>query len=274
MTEVPEHLLARSKARRAALGLGGDEGAAEAPVPAASEAAAPAASASAATPAPAAAAKPAAVEEAKAPEPLPPYVQAAVTRKKIPFWAMPALVFLPIWGVLYAQSFSKAPSKAPSQLENGATLYAKYCSSCHGGGGGGGVGRPLAAGEVVKTFPNIESQMEFVLLGSDGVGVGNGYGDPNRPGGQHISGSYNGNKMPSFKGVLTDTELLEVVRHERETLGGEKVTGKQLDDKGNRNHADGKPLLSDAGVAVDSTAKPMFDPATGKLVTPYDDSAK
>ncbi|MBA2437304.1 MAG: hypothetical protein H0V52_03010, partial [Acidimicrobiia bacterium] len=100
MTEVPEHLLQRSRERRAALGLGGDEDVPAAP-----------AQASAATPAPTAAAAPAPVAPAPVaplapppppPPPPPPYVTAAMSRPKIPMWALPVLAMLPIWAIVYA----------------------------------------------------------------------------------------------------------------------------------------------------------------------------
>ena len=272
MTEVPEHLLARSKARRSALGLGGDDGGGEA-----AAASAPAADSGStevekapAAPAKAAAAAPA-VASPKEPEPLPPYIEAANKRKRIPVWAMPVVVFLPLWGLLYAQTLSAAPSKEKTQLELGAEVYASKCSSCHGATGGGGVGRPLANGEVVKTFPTIDAQMEFINLGTDGF-AGKGYGDPAREGSQHIAGSF-GAKMPTFKGTLTDKELLAVARHERETLGGEKPEAKQLDATGELLHADGKPYLDANGALVGSDAKPLFDSATGKLTAPVGQEA-
>ena len=63
--------------------------------------------------------------------------------------------------------------------------------------------------------------------------------------------------------------MLEVVRHEREKLSGEKLDPKQLPEgaDGPRAHKDGKPLLNDAGVLVTSDGKPLFDPKTGKLTT-------
>ncbi|WP_334143634.1 c-type cytochrome [Rhabdothermincola sp.] len=262
MTEVPEHLLKRSRDRRAALGLGG-EGGGEAAAPAQ-----PAAGAEVEPATPAAAAKPAAAAPAEVepapPAPLPPYVEAALTRKRIPFWAMPVLAILPVWAILYAGSLSPAKVGQVSQLDLGAQVYAARCASCHGGGGGGGVGRPLAGGEVLKTFPDIESMLEFVAIGSDGIGIGNGYGDPNREGGQHIAGSYNGNKMPAFGDVLTDTELFAVVRHERETLSGEKLEGQAAGPDGTRLTSNGKPYLDAAGQLVTPDGQPLLD-ASGKL---------
>jgi mono/diheme cytochrome c family protein len=269
LTEVPEHLLARSRARRAALGLGGGDAGGDA-APAASSGSEPSGTevvaASSAAPAPAAASVPA--EVPKAPEPMPPYVEAAVRRKKIPVWALPVLAFLPIWGVLYAQSLTKPELATVSQLDAGAATFADKCASCHGSTGGGGVGRQLSDGEVLKTFPNIEQQMEFVKLGDAGF-LGVGYGDPNRPGGQHIGGSFGSARMPTFGDALSDTELLEVVRYERETLSGEKLDSKQLPDgaDGDRAHKDGKPYLNDSGQLVTSDGKPLFD-AKGHLTAP------
>ena len=61
----------------------------------------------------------------------------------------------------------------------GAEVYGN-CSSCHGGSGEGGSGRPLADGEVNKTFPHIEDQLRFVYFGTEAynlAGVAD-YGDP------------------------------------------------------------------------------------------------
>ncbi|MGB1610694.1 MAG: hypothetical protein ACPHGX_09880, partial [Ilumatobacteraceae bacterium] len=44
------------------------------------------------------------------------------------------------------------------------------------------------------------------------------YGDPDRPGGPHVTGARGA--MPGFEGALTDYEILSVVCHERYTLGG------------------------------------------------------
>ncbi|HET6664430.1 MAG TPA: hypothetical protein VFG94_09235, partial [Acidimicrobiales bacterium] len=96
MTEIPEHLLARSKARRQAIGQ--DEGGAPAAdAPAASAAVekatpastAPAGAAAAAGIAPAKAPAPPA---APAPAPKRPEVVAAETRKKSPWWAASSLL--------------------------------------------------------------------------------------------------------------------------------------------------------------------------------------
>jgi mono/diheme cytochrome c family protein len=255
VTEVPDHLLQRSRERRAALGLGGGESPTGGATPAAESVGAVEAAPSAAAAKPAAAA-PAQVE-AKPPEPVPPYVEAALTRKRIPVWAMPVLAFLPLWAIFYAGSLSPADVGGPGELELGSELYASRCASCHGGGGGGGVGRVLSGGEVVLTFPDIGSMLEFVRIGSEGVGIGNPYGDPDRPGGAHISGGVGGNRMPAFAD-LTDEELMAVVRHERETLSGEVLDPAQIDGEGHRLWPDGSPMLLD-GVLVTPDGEPLFD---------------
>lgn len=263
MTEIPEHLLARSRSRRAALGLGGDDAAPAAAAPAAASESAPAAT-TAAAPAVAAATGPVEVAAPPAP-PVPAYVAAAESRKKIPIWVMPVLLFLPVWAILYAQSLSAPPSTKKTQLAAGAEVYSQ-CAGCHGATGGGGAGRPFANGEVLKTFPNIANQLEFVKNGSAGF-QNVVYGNPNREGGPHVGGSF-GN-MPAFKASLTDAELLEVVRHERETLGGEKDV--KMDAEGNREWPNGKPMLDASGKLIGPDGQPLFN-AESKLATPVDAS--
>jgi mono/diheme cytochrome c family protein len=253
VTEVPEHLLQRSRDRRAALGLGGEGG--DKPAEAA---AAPAETPSETAPAATAAAKPAAAPaevEAKAPEPPPPYVEAAVTRKRIPVWAMPVLGFLPLWVILYAGSLSPAATGGAGELELGAEVYASRCASCHGGGGGGGVGRALSNGEVLLTFPDIEQMIEFVAVGTDGIGTGTPYGDPDRPGGAHVAGSFG--VMPAFADSLTPEELLAVVRHEREALSGELIEGELVDAEGHRLWPNGEPIVVD-GELVTPDGEPLL----------------
>jgi len=253
VTEVPEHLLKRSKDRRASLDGG---------TPAPATDAAPAAESAAVEKAAPAAAAPAAVTPAAAPEPVPPYVEAAIKRKKIPFWAMPVLAFLPLWAVIYIGGLSPASSGAPSQLSTGQSLYAANCAGCHGAGGGGGVGRPMTDGALVATFPDIIGQLDFVWLGSNGTGpAGTPYGDPAREGGQHKTLSYNGNPMPNFDKSLTQAQLLAVVRYEWEVLSGGKTT---VDAAGNITYGDGKPMLNAAGELITPEGTPLLD-ANGKL---------
>jgi len=215
LTEIPEHLLERSKARRAALGLlkDGETASSTTPVKAGDDAVAPAA---AAAPAARAAAAPAPVV-VKAPEPVPPYVAAALARKKVPVWVAPVLLFLPIWMILYVGTLERPPAALAGLLAEGSSEYAGNCASCHGAGGGGGVGQPLSGGEVLLTFPNPAEHVWWVVNGSaTAVGIGSPYGNPDRPGGQRVAAG----GMASWAAPLTAQQLLAVVYYERIRLGG------------------------------------------------------
>ena len=218
MTEIPEHLLKRSRDRRAALGLGGGQegeaagGEAGAATPAASSPATPEAAAAPAAPKGRKAA--AAPTPPPPPKPDPPYVAAAKRRPKIPFWAMAALSLMPIWLFMYVRSVTEPPEVASGPLGIGAEVYGS-CQSCHGSTGEGGSGRPLSGGEVLETFPHIEDQLRFVYFGTAeyniaGVPI---YGNPDREGGPHETGSFG--PMPAWGstvgGELTDEEILAVV---------------------------------------------------------------
>ena len=214
MVEIPEHLLKRSRERRAALGLGGggdapSEGADAAP----SDAPAPSPAPAAATPAPAPAA---AVEEAKPepPKPVPAYVQAAQTRRRIPYWVMPVLAALPLWGYVYVQTLSPPPVE-DDPLTLGQEIYSSAgCAGCHGGTGGGSGPIPqLSDGAVLDTFPDFRDQMMWVRVGTNGW-LGDTYGEQAKP----VGG---GGTMPAHE-QLTDQELAQVVLYERRGLSGEE----------------------------------------------------
>ena len=232
MTEIPEHLLKRSRERRDALGdgdAGSDAASPTAATPAVAGTAAPAASPAASGP----------VQRASAPAPVGPpprkpdsaVVAAYKARKKIPFWAMLALSALPIWAILYARSVTTQAKEVAGPLGVGAEVYSG-CASCHGTDGGGvaGLGYQFSNGEVLKTFPNIEDQLRYVYFGTDnynlaGVEI---YGDPNRDGGAHITGVRG--LMPGQGGGLLDDEILSVVCHERYTLGGADPAAEYLEE--------------------------------------------
>jgi mono/diheme cytochrome c family protein len=221
MTEVPDHLLQRSRERRAALGGGsappsapagggggGDAGGSSAPVPAA------------------AAAAPVVAEPAAPPPPPPPYVQAALDRKKVPSWMAGAGVVTLLWAFLYAGVLFAPAEELDPVLAHGQEVYNANCAGCHGGSGGGGTGRPLS-GEVLLTFPDRADHIAWVLNGSPAAGTP--YGDPNRPGGQHISQDGWG-AMPGFEGALSPEDIDAVVRYEREVLDDEEPTGEAATD--------------------------------------------
>ena len=208
MTEVPEHLLEASRKARARLtGKGGDDAAKPASDAGSAVEAAPAAAA----PAPVAAAP--VPEVPKEPEPVPPFVQAALARKKVPSWAFFIVLMLPIWGFFYVGTTERPPEEGV--FEAGEELYS-VCANCHGAGGGGGTGRPLAGGEVVATFPDAASHAWWVINGSPAPNTP--YGDPNREGGQHVAHDYSG-PMAGFATEWTGYEILEVVYYERAEHG-------------------------------------------------------
>ena len=219
MTEIPEHLLKRSKERRAALGLEGGDAAAAAPTAApaggAVEKATPAA-------APAAAAAPAVARPVKAPAaaaappaaPPRPEVLASLQRKKIPFWAAPVLALLPIWAFVYALTLDPPTQEDPILVEAEAAYGAAGCGGCHGATGGGGVGPAFIGGAIGETFSDYEDHADWVTLGTNGWAAENGdtYGDNAKPvGGVGV--------MPAFP-QLDEETLMLIVRYEREVLGG------------------------------------------------------
>lgn len=206
MAEVPEHLLARSRARRAALGLGGGDAPAEGAAPAATPSAAADEGGAPAVAATAAAAPAPVIEAEPTPEPV------VRPRRRVPGFILPVLVMLPFWAMLYAGAFGERGGEAeltPAQL--GRQIYtAQGCAGCHGGSGEGGVGPALA--DVETTFPEITDHMAWIKGGSQSVGVGNPYGDP-------AAGRVAKGGMPPFP-KLTDEELEAVATYEREAFGG------------------------------------------------------
>jgi mono/diheme cytochrome c family protein len=205
LTEIPEHLLERSRARRAALGLGGGD------APAAKPAGDTPAVASSAALAKAAAAAP--VVAAKKPEVVQsPEVRAANARKKVPWWAAPVLLFLPLWGFLYVQTLTPPAAHAAGLFAEGEEIYAK-CAGCHGASGGGAGAIPgFTNGTLLATFPDFAHHVEWVARGSDGFKSIGTYGATNRP----VAGG-----MPGWAGQLTAKQLLAVVYYERIHFGGQ-----------------------------------------------------
>jgi mono/diheme cytochrome c family protein len=224
VTEIPEHLLKRSQERRAAAGLstpGDATPATSSPnTPAVPAAAVPAKAAAPATPAPVKL------------KPVPAVVMAAQSRRKIPIWAMPVVVFLPLWLWMYVLATQKPPVKITGPLKEGAAVFNK-CASCHGADGGGGTGYQLSAGSLVKTFPKIEDQINFVYNGS----ISSTQGYQGKPYGDAARGRIGGakGKMPAWGSTregdkLTDAEIVAAICHERYSLGGvDAVTAAKAD---------------------------------------------
>lgn len=225
MTEVPDYLLQRSRERRSALGLGGDEdGGALAATGDAGGGAPATASAASATPAVAA---PAPIAPG-VPDPEPsapaPNVEAALRRKRVPLWALPVVALLPLWGYVYAGTLEPPTVEAAGALVVGEAAYGS-CASCHGATGGGGVGPALdTLGEV---FSDPVTQLQWVALGSTGwqAEVGDTYGDTDKP----VNGG-----MPAFAESLTPEELTSVIVYERTEFGGlDPVEEGLVDEEGN-----------------------------------------
>ena len=47
-------------------------------------------------------------------------------RRRLPWWILPVVLFLPVWGVLYAQSLSESPNATATPLDAGAQVYAVH----------------------------------------------------------------------------------------------------------------------------------------------------
>lgn len=221
MTEIPEHLLKKAAAARAA--KEGKDAPAEGGAPAAADA--PAADA-----APAAAA---AVEKPKAaPAPLPtlddaepapvvdiPVVAAAKARKKIPFWAASVLALLPLWGVIYVYSVQPPPAGETDPFVIGKEVYTANCAGCHlpsgAGAASGGTGQQLNDGHVLETFKDPLAQVYWEHFGSvEGVRADGTYGDGTRRDVNALS-----TQMGAFDS-LTPEEMAAVVIYIREEIDG------------------------------------------------------
>jgi mono/diheme cytochrome c family protein len=144
------------------------------------------------------------------PEPEPalvrPEVLAARARRRIPFWVVPVLAFLPLWAYMFHGTLEPRPLPEGDPVALGGEIFAAQCAACHGGDGGGGVAPALD--QVVAHFPDFRDQMMWVRLGSTGW-PGDTYGTdlPKRGG------------MPGFA-ALTDAELAKVVLYTRVTHAG------------------------------------------------------
>jgi len=220
VTEIPEHLLERTRSRRQALGLpvaggdGGDGGgAAAAPVAAAGGGGA--AVAGAPPKGPVAPTGGGAAVSRPAPRPPAPYVEASRRRTRIPAWAVPVVAILPLWGFLYAGTLQPPKSRTLTLVAEGAVVYsgAAGCSGCHGATGGGGVGPQLSAGSVIKTYPNPVDHVRWVILGSAGGA------DLYAKAGKQAKGG-----MPAFAETQTLEQIVAVVLHERSTLSGKPIS--------------------------------------------------
>ncbi|HEX5366935.1 MAG TPA: cytochrome c [Acidimicrobiales bacterium] len=251
MTEIPEHLLKRSRERRAAVGRGGDT-----PEESSSGAGGPSPTA----PAPGAGVAPAAVpppavEEAPAPPPPEPaYVQAARRRKRVPYWATAALAILPLWGYVYVRTLEPPPAGEDDPLTLGGEVYSGNCASCHGATGGGGAGAQLSDGEVTANWPDWRDQAAWVRLGSADYPAPT-YGALDRPTGGLGT-------MPAWP-TLTDQQIAEVVLYERSLAGDEDVTEANPDYEELYAVARGETTLAEVGLGPLSEAAGVTEDQLG-----------
>lgn len=225
MTEIPEHLLKKAAAARAA--KAGEDAPADTP---AADSAAPAAPASDAAPAaavekakPAPAPLPTLDEAPPAPEPVSPVVAAANARKRVPFWAASVLAFLPLWGIIYVFSVQPPPAGESDPMVIGKEVYVANCAGCHNpdgsGSAGGGTGAQLNEGEVLKTFKDPLSMAYWIHFGAAEATRPDGtYGDPDREGGARNVNDLPA-VMPGFPD-LTAEEMAALIIYVREDLAG------------------------------------------------------
>jgi len=139
----------------------------------------------------------------------------AIRTRRIPAWAMSVLAIIPVWGFLYIGAFGERAHH--EEVIDGGTIYANSCASCHGANGGGGVGPKLSGGDAILTFPGDTGRDDHIAWVTNGSAAakGQGYGDPNRTGGQRVATS---GGMPPFGGQLSPEEIEAVVDYERDGL--------------------------------------------------------
>ena len=155
------------------------------------------------------------------PDPVPPWVEAAETRKKIPVWAVPVLAMLPLWAVIYAVTLDTPTPTELGPLEAGAEVYVdKGCAGCHGATGGGSGAIPALAGEdnVAKVFTRPADQVTWVALGTAGYRAA-GLDTYGTDGAKTVGAA---GTMPPWMDSLTAAELMDVVLHERVAFGEEE----------------------------------------------------
>ncbi|MEX0768906.1 MAG: c-type cytochrome, partial [Microthrixaceae bacterium] len=155
-------------------------------------------------------------------DPVAPWVAAAQTRQKIPFWAIPVLALLPIWAAVYMLTLDTPTPTELGAYEAGSEVYNnKGCSGCHGATGAGNGNNPALIGPTgaVETFNVPANMVNWIALGSAGfkaAGIET-YGDADvvRP----IGGG-----MPGWIDSLSATEIMETILHERSSLNDEEFS--------------------------------------------------
>ncbi len=275
MTEIPEHLLKRSKSAKAAA-TGGDPGdGGDASAESSGDASAAPVAASAAAPAIPTESLPNLDPEPEPAPPEPAFVTASKARRRIPVWALPVVAALPIWAISYGGTMQQPETEDPLLIE-GELFYAEAgCAGCHGATGGGGTGYQLSDGQVLETFPAAIDHMAHVARGSAAIS-GEQYG-AEREDGVRVSGDLG--QMPAQAGQIPLVELEMIVFHERAILSGEDTSQpgyeewmehmREAYESGDETAIDLELLLACADPAITPGAGPAPEPdADGKSPCP------
>jgi mono/diheme cytochrome c family protein len=120
-----------------------------------------------------------------------------------------------------AEARAKALEAAMAQAKidgtaatDGATLFKANCARCHTKGwsfgepdvmGGGAFGPSLIGGDTLRQFPDIQTMIDFITIGSE-------FG---KPYGARGVGGNEGGGMPGFGQVLTADQIKAIVDYER-----------------------------------------------------------
>jgi mono/diheme cytochrome c family protein len=97
---------------------------------------------------------------------------------------------------------------------DGATLFKVNCARCHTRGwsygepdvmGGGAFGPNITGGATLRQFPDLDTMVEFVTLGSEYA----------KPYGVRGVGGHEGGGMPGFGSLLTKDQIRAIIDYER-----------------------------------------------------------
>ena len=271
MTEIPEHLLKRSRERRAALGLGGGEEAPAAGGGDAPAAATPATTAAAAPPAaptgPAGRKAAAAAAPPPPPKPDPPYVAAAKSRREDPVLGdgqpEPA-ADLAVHVRPLGHRAARGRRRPARRRRRGATPAAR-AATAPAARAASAASSPTA--RCSKTFPHIEDQLRFVYFGTEALQPRRrqpATATPTARAAPHVTGSLG--VMPAqgstAGGELTDAEILAVVCHERYTLGGADPAGDEYVEEFENWCSEESPIFE----ALESDSATLADLAEAGIV--------
>jgi mono/diheme cytochrome c family protein len=90
------------------------------------------------------------------------------------------------------QDVPDVPEGADAALVEGRSVWKNRCATCHGGSGGGGTGPAQNDASLLEKYPTADAQAAVIAGGR--------------------------NKMPSFGGSLSESQIDAVVRYTREVL--------------------------------------------------------